>query len=114
LRARGVTIAMDDFGTGYSSMARLAGLPIDVLKVDRAFVQQLGSTPQPLIGWMLDLARRTGLRSVVEGVETDEQAVAVRALGADAGQGWLFGRAQPAEQFLRTVRSWSAADAAVG
>jgi EAL domain-containing protein (putative c-di-GMP-specific phosphodiesterase class I)/GGDEF domain-containing protein len=98
LRVLGVTVSMDDFGTGYSSMARLAALPIDELKIDRSFVQQL-ERRRPLIECMVQLAATVGLRTVVEGVETAAQALAVTTMGADHAQGWLYGRPVPAADF---------------
>jgi len=106
LRAIGVTLCMDDFGTGYSSLSYLADLPLDIIKIDRSFVQRLGAAqggPQPsaVVKAIIDLAAALGLRGVVaEGVETTEQAQALAALGCDMAQGWLLGRPMPAEQVL--------------
>ena len=104
LRAGGVRVAMDDFGTGYSSLARLTHLPFDVLKVDRAFVQQLDEPGYHLLECILTLARRTGLCTVVEGIERTDQAATAIALGADLVQGWLFGRPMPAGRFPLSTR----------
>lgn len=94
LRAAGVRIAIDDFGTGYSSLSYLQELPLDVLKIDRAFVSVLqdGRTEQSLARTIQLLASGLGLESVAEGVETPEQLAAIVALGCDLVQGYHFSR----------------------
>ena len=98
LRALGVRIAIDDFGTGYSSMAYLRRLPADVLKIDRSFVQDLGSDGRSttLVASMIELARSLGLEVVAEGVETAQQHAVLGDLFCSHAQGYLFGRPQPA------------------
>jgi diguanylate cyclase (GGDEF)-like protein len=89
LRALGVRIAIDDFGTGYSSLAYLSRLPVDVLKLDKQFVGDLpdaGALAQTIVG----LAHALDLELIVEGVETEEQAHVLRAMGCSLGQGYLF------------------------
>jgi EAL domain-containing protein (putative c-di-GMP-specific phosphodiesterase class I) len=100
LKAVGVTIAIDDFGTGYSSLSSLKELPIDTLKIDHSFVNDLGTDPEesPIVGAVVDLAHALGLSVVAEGVETDVQLAQLRELGCDGAQGYLFGRAVPEEQ----------------
>ncbi|MGQ7296592.1 putative bifunctional diguanylate cyclase/phosphodiesterase [Quadrisphaera sp. KR29] len=93
LRGMGVRIALDDFGTGYSSLALLRQLPLDSLKVDRSFVVELGQGHPQVASAVIGLARSLGLVAVAEGVETPEQAEALRALGAQQLQGWLYARA---------------------
>jgi diguanylate cyclase (GGDEF)-like protein len=98
LREMGVCIALDDFGTGYSSMAMLRQLPIDVMKIDRAFVSDLDSDDSALAiaRAIVSLASTLGLRVVAEGVETEGQAVQLRRLGCQELQGYLFARPMPA------------------
>ena len=97
LRALGVRIAVDDFGTGYSSLSWLARLPVDVVKVDRSFVAQLGTTDRygAIVDAMIHLAHALGLDVVAEGVETDAQLEHLARLGCDAAQGFLLGHAAP-------------------
>ena len=94
LRERGIRISIDDFGTGYSSLGYLPRLPVDLLKIDRSFVAELGvnSTALSLIEGMISLAHSIGKRVVVEGVETREQLEVLRSIGADEIQGFLLGR----------------------
>jgi len=93
LRDEGVCVALDDFGTGYSSLARLAHLPVDVLKVDRQFAED-STTPRgrAVLRGIVEIAHASGLIVVVEGVETVEQFETVAELGADRVQGYLLGR----------------------
>jgi diguanylate cyclase len=97
LRDLGVRIALDDFGTGYSSLSYLEQLAIDVIKIDRAFVQAArgGASRAPVAAAMVDLARRLGMLSVAEGIETEEDERVARQLGCDLGQGYYYGRPQP-------------------
>jgi EAL domain-containing protein (putative c-di-GMP-specific phosphodiesterase class I) len=99
LRTIGVKVAIDDFGTGYSSLAYLRSFPVDVLKVDRSFVQGLGPDPEDsaIVAAVVQLAHTLDLRAVAEGVETDEQLELLRRLGCDEAQGYLFSKPVPAE-----------------
>ena len=96
LRALGATVAIDDFGTGYSSLAQLRDMPIDVVKLDRSFVQALAA-PQgaAFAETIVGMAARLGLQTVAEGVETEAQAEVLRALGCQVAQGYLFARPMP-------------------
>ena len=96
LRDRGVRIAIDDFGTGYSSFARLATLPVDVLKVDRAFVDAVTTDEgRAVVRAIVSLAEAYRLDVVAEGVETIEQLDELVALGVPKLQGYLLGRPSP-------------------
>lgn len=106
LKALGLTLALDDFGTGYSSLSSLHLLPVDVVKIDRSFVSQAGDSAhhRVLIEATVRVARSLGMKTVAEGVETEEQAGVLRGLGCDKGQGYLFGRpmaAEPATSWLK-------------
>jgi diguanylate cyclase (GGDEF)-like protein len=102
LRAVGITVAIDDFGTGFSSLAYLARLPVQVLKIDRAFVATMG-TDDTIARVVVDLARSFGMRCIAEGIETAEQLRLLTDLGADGGQGWHCGRPQDAASFVTQV-----------
>jgi diguanylate cyclase (GGDEF)-like protein len=95
LRARGIGISIDDFGVGYSSMSQLLNLPIDELKVDKSFVQALGSDRRAhaIVRSAIELARALDLTLVVEGIETIANLKILEEIGADIGQGWAI--AQP-------------------
>jgi EAL domain-containing protein (putative c-di-GMP-specific phosphodiesterase class I) len=94
LRAMGVRIAIDDFGTGYSSLQWLQRLPVEVLKVDRSFVSELGEPGgrTAIVDSVITLAHGLGLKVVAEGVETEAQRLILIDLGCDAGQGYYFAR----------------------
>jgi EAL domain-containing protein (putative c-di-GMP-specific phosphodiesterase class I) len=101
LAALGVQVAIDDFGTGYSSLAYLHRLPASILKIDRSFVEGLGTNAEStaLVRVILGLAETFGLRTVAEGVETESQRALLRALGCTSAQGYLFARAVDAVDF---------------
>lgn len=92
LRDFGCYLAIDDFGTGYSSLSAVRGLPFEVVKIDRSFVAQIASNHQDsaVVAAVMSLAHALGLHVIAEGVETLEQATALRVLGCAAMQGYLF------------------------
>jgi diguanylate cyclase (GGDEF)-like protein/PAS domain S-box-containing protein len=94
LRQLGVRLGIDDFGTGYSSMSYLRRFPVDVLKVDRSFVDGLGADPSDsaIVAAIVTLAHTLGLKAVAEGVETPDHLAELRRLGCDYGQGFLMSR----------------------
>jgi diguanylate cyclase (GGDEF)-like protein len=100
MRALGVRIALDDFGTGFSSLAYLRRLPLDQLKIDRAFIADLdhpraGATARAIVSAIHDLARALGLHTVAEGIETPEQQRVLVELNCQLGQGFLYSQALP-------------------
>ena len=99
LQAMDVTVAMDDFGTGFSNLARLQALPIDVLKIDRSFVNgMIGDADKiALIRAIISLAGALGMRTTAEGIEQGEMAEELARLGCDFGQGYHFARPLRAE-----------------
>ena len=94
LRKLGVGVRIDDFGTGYSSLSYLSRLPIEALKIDRAFVEHMltRDKDRAVATTVLELARTLGFGAIAEGIEHGEQAEALRELGCEYGQGYLFGR----------------------
>ncbi|KAF0117738.1 MAG: signal transduction protein [Rhodospirillaceae bacterium] len=112
LDAIGVTLALDDFGTGYSSLQYLKSLPFHVLKIDRAFVKDIGSDAADvtLVTAIVGMAHGLGLRVVAEGVENRNQLDVLRRLGCDVIQGYYCGRPMPASDFRRQLRASGHAD----
>jgi diguanylate cyclase (GGDEF)-like protein len=98
LRLAGVRFAIDDFGTGHSSLAQLHALPVDELKIDRAFVLDLehSISNQVIVRTTVEMAHSMGLKVVAEGIETQEAWSALLRLGCDLGQGYFISRAMPA------------------
>ena len=94
LRERGIRIYMDDFGTGYSSLSQLADLPLDAVKIDRAFIARMDDHAQgmTIVSTIVSLARSLHIRVVAEGVETEAQAALLLSLGCDEAQGYLFSK----------------------
>lgn len=94
LHALGVGIAVDDFGMGYSSLALLRRLPITTLKIDRSFVEEMttNARDKAIVGAVVTMGRSMGLRTVAEGVEMESQKEALRAIGCEDSQGFLFSR----------------------
>jgi diguanylate cyclase (GGDEF)-like protein/PAS domain S-box-containing protein len=107
LRALGVRLAIDDFGTGYSSLGYLRRFPVDIVKLDRAFVAGLGSdsASDAITAAVINLGHALGLSVIAEGVENDEQLTVLRALRCDRAQGYLWSAPQAPE----ALAQWMAA-----
>ena len=110
LSAMGVLVSVDDFGTGYSSMSYLRRLPIDKLKIDRVFINEIVSRPEDasIVRAIVSLAHSLRLKVVAEGVETLAQLDFLKAVGCDEYQGFHFSRAVPSREFERVVREKAA------
>jgi len=103
----GVRIALDDFGTGYSTLAHVQRLNVDILKIDRSFVEQIGGSDRDreIIAAITAMAHALGMSVVGEGIETTRQLGELTALGCDEGQGYLLARPLPPEQVALLARS---------
>jgi diguanylate cyclase (GGDEF)-like protein len=103
LQRMGLRIAIDDFGMGYSSLGYLKRLPIDMLKIDRSFVNDATTDPDDaaLVATIITLAHNLRLKVMAEGVETEEQLGFLRMLKCDQGQGYFFGKPWPPDEFFR-------------
>lgn len=107
LRGMGVSLSIDDFGTGYSSLSYLGRLPADELKIDQSFVRGLPDTAgsQTIVNAVIAMGRDLGMRLVAEGVETEAHRLYLGDHGCEVGQGWLFAKPLPAEDFRAFILS---------
>jgi EAL domain-containing protein (putative c-di-GMP-specific phosphodiesterase class I) len=106
LREFNCTLALDDFGAGYSSLARLRQLPFSELKIDRSYVVNchVDRVNAGLCETIVELARRLGLKTVAEGIETPHESHKLQGIGCDIGQGYLFGKPMPKAQLIGIIR----------
>jgi EAL domain-containing protein (putative c-di-GMP-specific phosphodiesterase class I) len=100
LKALGVQLAIDDFGTGYSSLNYVRRFPVDILKVDKSFIDEIGEEGESsaLTEKVIELAGILNLRPVAEGIERPDQLARLQALRCDLGQGYLFSRPLPMDE----------------
>lgn len=108
LRTLGVMVALDDFGTGYASLTHLQQFPVDVIKIDKTFIERISDNDPKataVIDAVLQMARRLGMQTVAEGIETMEQAQYLRARGCTIGQGYFFSRPMAASDVRRMLAS---------
>ncbi len=105
LKALGVRLSIDDFGTGYSSLSRLRQFPVDILKIDRAFIAGMDQDEETreIVKIVVMLAHSLGLEVVAEGIERQEQLTALKHLGCELGQGYLFSRPADAASIERLL-----------
>lgn len=105
LRQAGVRIALDDFGTGYATLSQLLSLKLDRIKIDRSFVDRLGKDKESttIVRAVLGLASGFNLETTAEGIENEKQLASLRADGCLEGQGYLFGKAVPANEVINVL-----------
>ena len=100
IKEKGFTISIDDFGTGYSSLSMLQNMPIDIIKIDKVFVDKADlNSPNNIINYIMLLANRINVKTIVEGVETKEQAEFVKSLKCDMIQGYYYSKPLHKEEF---------------
>src|SRR5262249_25205091 len=112
LRAIGVRVSVDDFGTGYTSLPYLKQLPIDVLKLDKSFVEELDGAPvdAAIVQAIVTMGHALGVKVTAEGVERAEQVARLRELGCDTAMGWLWSPAVAPERFRAIAEAGFAPD----
>lgn len=100
---------MDDFGTGHSNLSYLKNLSLDILKIDKSFIDTIGmnTVTSGITDDIIEMAKHLNLQIVAEGVETESQRDDLLAREVDYGQGWLFSKALSGEDFLRYLKSES-------
>jgi len=105
LKALGVRLSIDDFGTGYSSLSRLRRIPVDTLKIDRAFISQMDSDPESLeiVRVIIMLAHNLGLKVVAEGTETQAHVDQLKQLNCEMAQGYLYSRPADEQAMLKLL-----------
>jgi EAL domain-containing protein (putative c-di-GMP-specific phosphodiesterase class I) len=105
LKSHGIKVALDDFGTGYSSLWYLSELPFDKIKIDRSFIRSLHDRPESakIVAAIIGLGKSLGVPTIAEGVETERDAEALRALGCTFAQGYLYARPVPAQDLAEMV-----------
>ncbi|MCD7034059.1 EAL domain-containing protein [Metabacillus sp. GX 13764] len=105
LKETGVKIAIDDFGTGYSSLSCLKYLPIDRIKIDKSFVDDITSTSRgAMVKTIIDMGSNLDFDVIAEGIESEEQAVFLREHSCLTGQGYLYGKPEPAEELMKKLK----------
>jgi predicted signal transduction protein with EAL and GGDEF domain len=114
LKALGVRLSIDDFGTGYSSLSRLRRIPVDTLKIDRAFISNMDRDPESreIVRIIIMLAHNLGLKAVAEGTETEEQVNLLKQLNCEMAQGYFFSRPADDQAMLKLLVSNHSARAA--
>ena len=107
LKTMGLHLALDDFGTGYSSLSYLQEFPIDVLKIDKSFVQRITGDPDDstIVRAIINMGRNLNLRVIAEGIETQQQLAFLQTQQCEEGQGYLFSQPIAASQFARLLQS---------
>jgi len=107
LKALGVRLSIDDFGTGYSSLSRLRRIPVDTLKIDRAFIMNMDSDPESheIVRAIIMLAHNLGLKVVAEGTETEEHIRLLKQLNCEMAQGYSYSRPADAQAMLKLLAS---------
>ncbi|GAA75744.1 hypothetical protein P20480_2215 [Pseudoalteromonas sp. BSi20480] len=104
LKALGIEVAIDDFGTGFSSLSYIQSLPIDRLKIDRSFIKDLNNGDTGAVaGLVISLGAKLGLKTIAEGVETQEQAKFLKDLGCDEVQGFMYAKPMPENKLLEFI-----------
>src|SRR5690606_292787 len=109
LRDKHMLVALDDFGTGYASLTHLLEFPVDLIKIDQSFVQRLchDRSSEAIVSALVEIARKLGMRTIAEGIETREQAEQLFRMGCKLGQGFYYSRAVPFAEMTEILVNFS-------
>ena len=99
MKALGFLISIDDFGTGYSSLSAIQDMPADILKIDKSFVDRIGKNEKNIIDYILNIAKELNLKTIAEGVETEQQRDYLYEKGCDIIQGYYYAKPMPEKEF---------------
>ena len=99
IKDKGFKLSLDDFGTGYSSLSMLQDMPVDIIKIDKSFVDLIGKNDKNIIDYILNIAKELKLKTIAEGVETKEQKEYLLNKGCDIIQGYYYSKPLQEEDF---------------
>ena len=99
MKKLGFLISIDDFGTGYSSLSMLQDMPVDIIKIDKSFVDRIGKNDKNIIDYILNIAKELNLKTIAEGVETEEQVKYLSKRGCNIIQGYYYSKPLPEDEF---------------
>ena len=103
MKQKGFNISLDDFGTGYSSLSMLQDLTIDVLKIDKSFIDKIGTSN--IVKYIINMAKDFNIKTVAEGVETKEQVETLKNMGCDIAQGYYYSKPLSLEEFIKYIKN---------
>ena len=105
IKKLGFLVSIDDFGTGYSSLSMIQDMPIDIIKIDKSFIDRIGQKKKNMVDYIIKIAKELDLITIAEGVETKEQRDYLLAKGCDIIQGYYYSKALPIHEFEKYLKT---------